>query len=151
MNRMNFVCCATKHSQGSVDSPQSFCSFIHANMAEEDVVAVLADNQSGMCKAGFPGDEAPCVDNDSGKARFASDEAPCAVPSDARHDGMDQKDGKIWHHIIYNELRVAPEKTFRFAQECMTRIMFKTFNVPATYVATQAIIPSLKEWLEGAG
>ena len=24
--------------------------------------------------------------------------------------GMDQKDGKIWHYIIYNELRVAPEE-----------------------------------------
>ena len=39
-------------------------------MAEEDVVAVLVDNESGMCKACFLGDD-----------------APRAVPSDARHDG----------------------------------------------------------------
>ena len=28
--------------------------------------------------------------------------------------------------------------------------MFETFNVPATYVAVQAVIPELKEWLDGA-
>ena len=33
MYRMNFVCCATNHSQGSVNSPHSFCPFIRANMS----------------------------------------------------------------------------------------------------------------------
>ena len=32
----------------------------------------------------------------------------------------------------------------------MTQVMFETFNVAATYVAIQAVIPELKEWLEGA-
>ena len=32
----------------------------------------------------------------------------------------------------------------------MTQIMFETFNVPAMYVAIQAVIPELKEWSEGA-
>ena len=71
MYRMNFVCCTSNHSQENVNSPHSFCSFIRANVAEEDVVAVLVDNESGMCKTCFAGDEGRCVDNDSGKAGFS--------------------------------------------------------------------------------
>ena len=33
----------------------------------------------------------------------------------------------------------------------MTQIMFETFNVPAMYVAIQAVVPELKELSEGAG
>ena len=58
MYRVNCVCFETNHSQESVNSPYSFCSFISANMAKEDVVAVLVDNESGMCKASSAGDEA---------------------------------------------------------------------------------------------
>ena len=51
------------------------------------------------------------VDNNSGKAAFPRDDAPRAVPSDARHDGWYEPEGrKICHHIIYNGLRVAPEE-----------------------------------------
>ena len=39
-------------------------------------------------------------------------------------------DGNIWHYLIYDELRCAPEEYHRFAQERMTRIMFETVNVP---------------------
>ena len=56
---LNFVCCATNHYQGSVYSPHSFCPFIPANMAEDEVAALVVDNGSGMCKAGFAGDDAP--------------------------------------------------------------------------------------------
>ena len=49
------VCCATNQDQGSVNSPYSFCLFIPANMAEEEVAAVVADNENGMCKV----DDAP--------------------------------------------------------------------------------------------
>ena len=52
------MCCATNHHQGSVYCPQSFCPFILANLAEEEVAA-LVDNGSGMCKASFFGDDAP--------------------------------------------------------------------------------------------
>ena len=45
------------HSEEGANSPHSFCPSISANMAEEELTELAADNDSG--KAGFPRDDAP--------------------------------------------------------------------------------------------
>ena len=95
-------------------------------------VAVIIDNGSGMCKAGFAGDDAPrCVfPAVTGRPRYETVMAGMGYKDTYIGDEAQARRGvlsmryplehgivtnwddmeKIWHHTFYNELRVAPEE-----------------------------------------
>ena len=99
---------------------------------DEEVTAVVIDNGSGTCKAGFAGDDAPrsvfatvvgrpkvpgiMVGLDQ-KEVYVGEEAQqkrgvLKIETPIEHGIVSNWDDmeKVWHHTLYSELRVAPEE-----------------------------------------
>ncbi|XP_060240582.1 beta-actin-like protein 2 isoform X2 [Meriones unguiculatus] len=104
-------------------------------MIDDELSALVVDNGSGMCKAGFGGDDAP-------RAVFPS------MVGRPRHQGvmvgMGQKDCYVGDEAQSKRgiltLKYPIEHGVVANWDDMEKIMFEAFNTPAMYVAIQAVL-----------
>ncbi|XP_017288573.1 actin, clone 302 isoform X2 [Kryptolebias marmoratus] len=136
---------------------------------EDEISSIIIDNGSGICKAGFAGDDYPNIvipsivgfpRNQAGLLRqehsYVGDETqesrdilnlvyPMEHGIVTNWDDME----KIWHQT-FKKLNVASEKypvmltetplNPKLIREKMTQVMFETFKTPAMYVALPGIL-----------
>jgi actin-related protein len=126
---------------------------------------LVIDTGSGLCKAGYAGDDTPqavfpsivCRPISHPDVSYVGNEAksmrgilPETYPIEhgivTNWDEMEN----IWNHIFYYNLQVAPEQypillteaplNPKANRENMTEIMFETYTTPALYIAIQAVL-----------
>ena len=136
-------------------------------MAEDEVAALVVDNGSAVCKAGFAGDDAPRAELpstiDRPKMLGTIDQKDSYVCDEAQkkrgvltfrcplEHGITNWDDieKIWHRTFHNEHLEHPVLLTKAPwipkanRERMTQIMFETFKVPVMYGAIQAVLSLL--------
>jgi actin len=137
-----------------------------------EVQAIVIDNGSCMMKGGYGGDDAPravfpsiigrpryttVIVGTGQRGHFVGDEAQSHrgvlnIKYPIEHgiivDFEDME--KIWHHMFYNELAIAPEEhpilltepplNPKAHREKMTEIMFETFCTPALFIGNQGVL-----------
>ena len=131
---------------------------------------IILDSGSYAIKAGFANDEVPrrvcptvmtSPESGTGNVYMGNNAlskhkrgTPLHPIQFGRSDCLDSWKNmeKMWHHIFYNELCVAPETHRVLLTECrldtkprinygnMGKIMFENFSVPAIYIYPQAVL-----------
>merc|ERR1711971_1414844 len=123
--------------QSPVDprSPRLPDEVLLLTMCDDDVQALVVDNGSGMCKAGFAGDDAPrsVFPSIVGRPKYEG-----IMP------GMGQKEVYVGDEAQTKrgilQLKYPIEHGIVANWEKMCQIMFETFSTPAMYIAIQAVL-----------